>query len=190
MHRTCRCPWVSRCHGTNSLRCCSPPPYVSSDRCCLARRIPGVGQNLWEKGGCRVAAGCRAPLVGLTAVGWGGSQPPLPRGRKQEPRGPPQSPAAGTPCLHQNQCSCPTWHRQPCSVSPVCKVRRGECGPPLGGGVASPFGSAAPVPKAGGCSSQSSWALLLFLPGICCAPILGHWPGLRRSVPGCFICPE
>lgn len=134
MHGTCRCPWVSQCHGTNSLRRCSLPLYVSSDRCCLARRIPGVGQNLWEKGGCRVAAGCRAPLVRLTAVGWGGSRPPLPRGRKQEPRGLPQSPAAGTLCLHQNQRSCPTRHRRPCSVSPVCKVRRGECGPPLVGG--------------------------------------------------------
>lgn len=47
---------MSQCHWTNSLRCCSSPPYVSSDRRCLARGIPGVGQNLWEKGGCGVLA--------------------------------------------------------------------------------------------------------------------------------------
>ena len=49
-----------------------------------------------------VAAGCTAPLVGLTAVGWGGSQPPLPRGRKREPRGLPRSPA-GTSRPHRKQ---------------------------------------------------------------------------------------
>lgn len=120
---------------------------------------------------------CRAPLVGPTAVGWGGSQPPLPKGRKREPRGLPRS-SAGTLRSPQKQCG---WVWAHSTGGPVLCPLRGGMQIPLtgGGGCVFPFGSTAQVlqwPK--GEAAARAPALFLFLLGICYASILRHWPGL------------
>lgn len=117
---------------------------------------------------------CRAPLVGPTAVGWGGSQPPLPKGRKREPRGLPRSPA-GTSRSPRKQRG---WVWAHGTGGPVLCPLRGGMQTPLSGEGGLPFWlhcTGAPVAKGGGCN-QSSCALPLL--GICYASILRHWPRL------------